>query len=510
MNNGAFGENFPYSNFHDLNIDWIIKIAKDFLDQYTHIQEIITSGENSLTGLTADGLEQLQNKADALEELLQQWYNTHSEDIATQLANAVSAFNEQATLIGAEVIASIPPDYDAYAKIVNDLSKQHKSNNIFNRPDALNGFYGSSGFTSNSSWRASPFYITIGNNTKATCHKTIGGAFLTYYDENLQFISNGTFTDGNIDQTLTFPATAKYFHISTTIDAFNGGFTLAFGETATTDTRYYDNYRLNDRAFIKDFYVVDPDPLYGDFSKVSEACDAVPDNSIIYIRAGRYNDEIHLYGRTLTLIGESPDTTVIYNYSSEREHPPIEITSGLVKNIGFESLNDGGSHPVTARPYACHIDGDTSAGKALIFENCRFYAQWNSSVGIGMRRGFTLKFKDCEFACTSSTQAAFFAHDSSTEALAGAYTLSMVNCAVASASPASVNFQGIGYSGNLFRILLRNNSFYDDTNGHTNETIIYTDPSSIYPPSHGDRWLGSATLLLIPTSFGNNVPICNA
>ena len=41
MNSGAFGENFPYTNFHELNMDWIIKIAKDFLDQYTHIQQII-------------------------------------------------------------------------------------------------------------------------------------------------------------------------------------------------------------------------------------------------------------------------------------------------------------------------------------------------------------------------------------------------------------------------------------------------------------------------------------
>ena len=44
MNTGAFGEGFPYSNFHDLNMDWIIKIAKDFLDQYTHIQQVIDQG----------------------------------------------------------------------------------------------------------------------------------------------------------------------------------------------------------------------------------------------------------------------------------------------------------------------------------------------------------------------------------------------------------------------------------------------------------------------------------
>lgn len=33
MNIGAFGENFPYTNFHDLNLDWIIqemKTEKDF------------------------------------------------------------------------------------------------------------------------------------------------------------------------------------------------------------------------------------------------------------------------------------------------------------------------------------------------------------------------------------------------------------------------------------------------------------------------------------------------
>lgn len=28
MNNGAFGERFPYTNFHDLNLDWIIELVK--------------------------------------------------------------------------------------------------------------------------------------------------------------------------------------------------------------------------------------------------------------------------------------------------------------------------------------------------------------------------------------------------------------------------------------------------------------------------------------------------
>lgn len=122
MNGGAFGENFPYSNFHDLNTDWIIKIAKDFLDQYTNIQNTIT-----------EGLEGLDNKAQKLEDLLQQWYDTHSEDIANQLADALedlnnwydthqgyldqyitdstNTFNENVSRIVNETLASLPADY---------------------------------------------------------------------------------------------------------------------------------------------------------------------------------------------------------------------------------------------------------------------------------------------------------------------------------------------------------------------------------------------------------------
>ena len=115
LNIGGFGENFPYSNFHDMNQDWLIKIAKDFLDQYTNIQETIT-----------DGNEQLTQKATELEQLLQEWYNTHSEDIANQLASALqeisdyadskfqtklTAFNTAADTKAATVLESIPADY---------------------------------------------------------------------------------------------------------------------------------------------------------------------------------------------------------------------------------------------------------------------------------------------------------------------------------------------------------------------------------------------------------------
>lgn len=126
-------EQFPYTDMHQLNLDWIIKIAKDFLDQYTHIQELIEAGETSITGLTEAGEQQLQEKATELEELLNAWYTQHSGDIADQLAaalsdiantltaseNAIDAYSAQKII---DITASIPQDYSALSEKVQNLS----------------------------------------------------------------------------------------------------------------------------------------------------------------------------------------------------------------------------------------------------------------------------------------------------------------------------------------------------------------------------------------------------
>lgn len=136
-----FGENFPYTNFHDMNMDWIIKIAKDFLDQYTHLQETIDQG-----------LQDIQDKADELQGLLQNWYDTHSEDIANQLADALSAlqdwytdhvdlfdalyaqrvsqFDTHADQKAEQTIATIPSDYTALGN--QALDSDYTEHNIFN------------------------------------------------------------------------------------------------------------------------------------------------------------------------------------------------------------------------------------------------------------------------------------------------------------------------------------------------------------------------------------------
>ena len=120
--NGPFGNRFPYTNFHEMNLDWIIQIAKDFLDQYTHIQDIISQGEESLDNKTQEGIESLTAKKNELEDLLQAWYDTHSTDIANQLTQALADFETAAASIAASVIETIPADYSALSAKVAQLA----------------------------------------------------------------------------------------------------------------------------------------------------------------------------------------------------------------------------------------------------------------------------------------------------------------------------------------------------------------------------------------------------
>ena len=132
-------EGFPYTNFHELNLDWIIKIVKDFLDQYTHIQEIIETGEATITDQISDGIEQLETKATEIEALLDAWYETHSEDIAQELAEALETFNTQAVQRALEVISTIPLDYSALSETVQNLNCNNMLNAYTKTTETVNG-----------------------------------------------------------------------------------------------------------------------------------------------------------------------------------------------------------------------------------------------------------------------------------------------------------------------------------------------------------------------------------
>lgn len=123
-------EHLPYTNFHDLNMDWVISVVKDFLNKYEHIEELINTGKKDIINLTAEELAALTAKKEELEALLNAWYNEHSADIAEQLTNAVTSFNSSATSKTQELLGTIPSDYTNFFDdtVINAAELQRRKN----------------------------------------------------------------------------------------------------------------------------------------------------------------------------------------------------------------------------------------------------------------------------------------------------------------------------------------------------------------------------------------------
>ena len=335
-------EGFPYTNFHELNLDWIVKIAKDFLDKYTSIQQIISDGETSLSNLTETGETAitdltetsetaLQTKATELQGLLDQWYNTHSADIAGQLAESLASlvsatnmqlasFNAQAEAKAIETIDSIPDDYTALSNKALLLQKYFSNGYIgssdeFRIPAALytvDGIIDQYGNISPiSGWNTTDFieiptrYMYFsGNNFPAANYNTIA-----FYDETRTLISviKGTNTLWIYDH-----PTVKYFRASKDTQGTYYT-TIAFSRTVDIDDAFNKMYTSNDPITLDASYYIHPGILSSNAQTIDdtitdfETTDYLPvfSNEIIFggnhFPATSYNT-FALYDKDLTVL----------------------------------------------------------------------------------------------------------------------------------------------------------------------------------------------------------------
>ncbi len=229
-------EGFPYTNFHELNLDWIIKIAKDFLDQYTHIQQVIEDGNESLNDTISEGLTDLQTKATELTTVLDAWYTQHSDDISAELASAISdlnqqlntnvtAFNAQADAKAATTIASIPDDYTTLSnKVINIIynlasfsQTLHTGDSIASAVYAQTVVFGAyidtdGTIKNNSAWSYIEDYIPVSANTYYWAD-TNASLFFAFYNASKVFISGGNHSAGAYAHFKT-PANTAYVRIS--------------------------------------------------------------------------------------------------------------------------------------------------------------------------------------------------------------------------------------------------------------------------------------------------------
>ena len=131
-------------------------------------------------------------------------------------------------------------------------------------------------------------------------------------------------------------------------------------------------------------YIVDKAGT-GDFTTLTECVRQAKDMSVIYVKNGLYGNEIvKAWLKTVFIIGESRDGVIITNSTGEYATPPVEMGTGLLRNLTIYAKNPGGLTP-TNKGYALHSESTVYNYFKFEVDNCNILSDWRQSWGMGMR-----------------------------------------------------------------------------------------------------------------------------
>lgn len=123
----------------------------------------------------------------------------------------------------------------------------------------------------------------------------------------------------------------------------------------------------------------------GDFASLTEAVANAKDFDVIYVKNGLYENEIvKAWRKTVFIIGESRDGVIITNSTGEYATPPVEMGTGLLRNLTIYAKDPGGVTPKN-KCYALHSESSVYNYFKFEIDNCNIISDWRQSWGMGMR-----------------------------------------------------------------------------------------------------------------------------
>lgn len=301
----------------------------------------------------------------------------------------------------------------------------------------------------------------------------------------------------------------------------NNNFTWPSYDALRTCEIYIENYGgfgENIRPFINalrsefvkksDIITVGKDASKFDYTSLTAATNQCPNNSIILVYPGIYENECILAGitKTLYIIGIDRDKCVIKNNLGDYEYAVIHISSGLLRNL---TIIQEATTTTNTGAYGVHIDFNTGYNSTLRIENCHLQSNVPNTggAGIGLRGGMHLTFKGCRLVSGTSGRALYL-HDNDQDSYVGLQNFTMEDCILESPNQA-ILIQGQGKVGRDFSV----QQFYIEfcrniIKGTVNFTNWYS--GEILGPISADDFQGVKNLRLVDTSWGNSASVLNA
>lgn len=162
----------------------------------------------------------------------------------------------------------------------------------------------------------------------------------------------------------------------------------------------------------------------GIYGSISEALDNISDNGTIVVMPGVYNENVRAWKKAVNIYGTDKEKCVIETYDSSYYNPPLEIAAGSVKNMTINA-RDKGSSLSQLKAYGIHVESHLLYNNSLIIENCDISSDFNSAVGIGLRGGCDVVFKNVNM---TGLEYGIFCHDSAYSTYSGVQNITLEGC----------------------------------------------------------------------------------
>lgn len=322
------GHEFPYSNLHDLNIDWILKIVKDFQTKYDHVDEVFQTtlqqieeaGEAAIQAITENKDNALESIGVFLQQCIQAIDTKTNEDVQTlnetgntQNQRLIDTGNSARNYVANEgilqtnritnLIATLP---DTYEDSLNQLQIINATlNGTYNYPPLVQGHYADS--------QAADSKILVSDNYRVSTLISTGCAskririqitdvnsiirdiiYWTGWGDSAIAHEVPVSTGSGLNQektlyTYTFPSNATYFTIVFAYD-YNMTRTLAVEDVKVTLQWLFNQLEeitINEHGF--------------DSTNTNAIEFVVPGNTNLTIEEGEEIDEIDVSGGTKTV-----------------------------------------------------------------------------------------------------------------------------------------------------------------------------------------------------------------
>ena len=343
----------------------------------------------------------------------------------------------------------------------------------------------------------------------ATYHakNSTNGDQIAFYDINLDFVG-GVLLSLQSDTEFHTPAGARFARYCTETTNLT-----PFYIVKDSAIMWKDPYHF--RGWYEGTEIIVAKDGSGDFTTLTEAASYAVDGDVIHVKAGVYDNEaVQLFGKTVTVYGDGCLNTIVKNGWNTYSKAPIEMTTGVLRDIQFYAY-DGGSPSQDqsgATAYALHVDKDTSYGKTFLVERCIFISEkGNNAVGVGIYGGCDFIFRDCQFIGGVSTP--FYVHDSTNIKYVGVMDLELYNNTFVSYGNGCFGIDAARLNGTTVYLTACGNNFHDNGSPaglpHLFTGEVLYPPDNQPGPATGNTNIGVVNWNTKPLNNGNNLQIFN-